>query len=238
MNEVTIWLALGAGVISFLSPCVFPLVPAYLAQLTGTTVSQNEINADQRLILLRSLGFIMGFTIIFMLLGASSTFVGQLFSRYNNLVAQIGGIIIVLFGLQMAGVLSIRSLMSEKKISSKPKKTNSFGGSVMFGLLFAAGWSPCVGLVLGSILTLASQSGTMMSGMAMLFIYSIGMGIPFLLVAVFYSKSLHKLRRFHKLMPRIQKAGGVVMIIMGVMLFFGYFQMLSSYLAQFVPFNI
>ncbi|RSL29834.1 cytochrome c biogenesis protein CcdA [Salibacterium salarium] len=238
MNEVTIWLALGAGIISFLSPCVFPLVPAYLAQLTGTTASQNKIKADQRLILLRSLGFIMGFTIIFMLLGASSTFVGQLFSRYNNLVAQIGGIIIVLFGLQMAGVLSIRSLMSEKKLSSKPKKTNSFGGSVMFGLLFAAGWSPCVGLVLGSILTLASQSETMISGMAMLFIYSVGMGIPFLLVAIFYSKSLHKLRRFHKLMPRIQKTGGVVMIIMGVMLFFGYFQMLSSYLAQFVPFSI
>ncbi|SFP97203.1 cytochrome c biogenesis CcdA family protein [Salibacterium halotolerans] len=238
MNEVTIWLALGAGIISFLSPCVFPLVPAYLAQLTGTTASQNKIKADQRLILLRSLGFIMGFTIIFMLLGASSTFIGQLFSRYNNLVAQIGGIIIVLFGLQMAGVLSIRSLMSEKKLSSKPKKTNSFGGSVMFGLLFAAGWSPCVGLVLGSILTLASQGETMFSGMAMLFIYSVGMGIPFLLVAIFYSKSLHKLRRFHKLMPRIQKAGGIVMIIMGVMLFFGYFQMLSSYLAQFVPFSI
>ncbi|WP_240375653.1 cytochrome c biogenesis CcdA family protein [Bacillus piscicola] len=238
MNEITIWLALGAGVVSFLSPCVFPLVPAYLAQLSGTTVAENEIKADQRLIILRSLGFILGFTIIFMLLGASSTFVGQLFSRYNNLVAQIGGIIIVLFGLQMAGVLSVRSLMSEKKISSKPKKTDSFGGSVMFGLFFAAGWSPCVGLVLGSILTLASQSGTMMTGMAMLFIYSIGMGIPFLLVAVFYSKSLHKLRRFHKLMPRIQKAGGVIMIIMGVMLFFGYFQMLSSYLAQFVPFSI
>ncbi|SDJ13072.1 cytochrome c biogenesis CcdA family protein [Alteribacillus bidgolensis] len=144
----------------------------------------------------------------------------------------------MLFGLQMAGVLSIRSLMSEKKISSKPTKTNSFGGSVMFGLLFAAGWSPCVGLVLGSILTLASQSETMISGMGMLFIYSVGMGIPFLLVAIFYSKSLHKLRRFHKLMPRIQKAGGIVMIIMGVMLFFGYFQMLSSYLAQFVPFSI
>ncbi|SFF05392.1 cytochrome c biogenesis CcdA family protein [Alteribacillus iranensis] len=238
MNEVTIWLALGAGAISFLSPCVFPLVPAYLVQLTGTTVSQSEINADQRLILLRSLGFILGFTIIFMLLGASSTFLGQLFSQYNNLVAQVGGIIIVLFGLQMAGVVSIRSLMSEKKVASKPTKANSFGGSVMFGLLFAAGWSPCVGLVLGSILALASQSDTMLSGMAMLFIYSIGMGIPFLLVAIFYSKSLHKLRRFHKLMPRIQKAGGVVMIIMGVMLFFGYFQMLSSYLAQFVPFSI
>lgn len=238
MNDVTIWLALGAGVISFLSPCVFPLVPAYLAQLTGTSVSGNEVNANQRVIVLRSLGFILGFTIVFLLLGASSTFIGQLFNQYNTLVAQIGGIIIVLFGLQMTGVMSIRSLMSEKKVSAKPKKTNSFGGSVLFGLLFAAGWSPCVGLVLGSILALASQSETMMSGMFMLFIYSIGMGIPFLLVAVFYSKSLNKLKRFNRLMPRIQKAGGVVMIIMGVMLFLGYFQMLSSYLARFVPFSI
>ncbi|SDH27984.1 cytochrome c-type biogenesis protein [Alteribacillus persepolensis] len=238
MNEVTIWLALGAGVISFLSPCVFPLVPAYLAQLTGTTVSNNEINADQRIILMRSLGFILGFTIIFMLLGASSTFIGQLFRQYSNMIAQIGGVIIVLFGLQMTGLLSIRSLMSEKKIQKQPKKTNSFGGSVLFGLLFAAGWSPCVGLVLGSILTMASQSETMTAGMLMLFVYSIGMGIPFLIVALFFSKSLHKLKHFHKWMPRLQKTGGVVMVIMGLMLFFGYFQMISSYLARFVPFSI
>ncbi|WP_091588494.1 cytochrome c biogenesis CcdA family protein [Alteribacillus bidgolensis] len=238
MSDITIWLALGAGILSFLSPCVLPLVPAYLAQLTGTSIADDAIQADQRLIILRSFGFILGITIIFMLLGASSTFVGQLFSQYNNLVAQLGGIIIVLFGLQMTGLLTIRHLMSEKRIRSKLKKANSFGGSILFGLLFAAGWSPCVGLVLGSILALAGQSETMVTGMGMLFVYSMGLGLPFLLVAIFYSKSLHKLRRFHKLMPRIQKAGGVVMIIMGVMLFFGYFQMISSYLAQFIPWNI
>ncbi|SFL55622.1 cytochrome c-type biogenesis protein [Salibacterium qingdaonense] len=239
MSDLTIWLAFGAGIISFLSPCVFPLIPAYLAQLTGTTISESRVNATRGLMVVRSLGFITGFTIIFLLLGASSTFLGQLFSQYNNMLQQIGGIVIVLFGLQMMGILSIRSLMTEKRIQTKKEKgSTSFISSVMFGLLFAVGWSPCVGLVLGSILTLSSQSDTMLTGMMMLFIYSIGMGIPFLFVTIFYAKSLNKIRRFNVYMPYIQKASGMVMVAMGVLLFLGYYKMLSSYLAQFVPFGI
>ncbi|MBM7634417.1 cytochrome c biogenesis CcdA family protein [Geomicrobium sediminis] len=238
MNDLTIWIAFGAGLLSFLSPCIFPLVPAYLAQVTGTSISNNEINSNQRMIMIRSLGFIAGFTFVFMLLGASSTYIGQLFNQYNNMVSQIGGIIIVLFGLQMAGIISIRTLMTGKSVRTRPKQVNSFGGSIMFGLFFAAGWTPCVGIVLGSILALASQNETLSSGMLMLLMYSLGLGLPFLLVGFFYSKSLHKLSRFNRLMPRIQKAGGIIMIVMGIMLFTGYFQLISSYLAQFVPFNI
>ncbi|MFB4163751.1 cytochrome c biogenesis CcdA family protein [Alteribacillus sp. JSM 102045] len=238
MNEVSIWLAFGAGIISFLSPCIFPLVPAYLAQLTGTTVSNNQINAQRRLILTRSIGFILGFTIIFMLLGASSTFLGQQFARWSNLIEQLGGIVIVIFGLQMAGIISIRSLLSDKKVHYEPKKSTSFTSSVLLGLLFAAGWSPCIGLVLGAILTLASQADTMYTGIFMLFVYSIGMGIPFLLVALLYSKSLNRLKRLNKWVPIIQKTSGYIMIALGIMLFTGYFQMLSSYLARFVPFGL
>ncbi|WP_158737568.1 cytochrome c biogenesis CcdA family protein [Alteribacillus sp. YIM 98480] len=238
MNEVSIWLAFGAGIVSFLSPCIFPLVPAYLAQLTGTTVSNNQVNAQRRLILTRSIGFILGFTIIFMLLGASSTYLGQQFARWNNLIEQLGGIIIVIFGLQMAGIISIRSLLTDKKVHYEPKKSTSFTSSVLLGLLFAAGWSPCIGLVLGAILTLASQAETMYSGIFMLFIYSIGLGIPFLLVALIYSKSLNKLKKLNKWVPIIQKTSGCIMIVLGIMLFTGYFQMLSSYLARFVPFGL
>ncbi|RSL29512.1 cytochrome c biogenesis protein CcdA [Salibacterium salarium] len=239
MNEINIWLAFAAGIVSFLSPCIFPLVPAYLAQLTGTSVSNNQIQVERRIILSRSLGFILGFTIIFLLLGASSTFIGQLFSSNSKLIEQIGGIIIVLFGLQMTGIISIKALLTEKKVHhSNPKKSTSFAGSVLFGLLFAAGWSPCIGLVLGSILTLASSSDTMLSGMFMLFIYSMGLGLPFLIVGLLYSKSLNKLKKLNKWMPRIQQISGGIMIILGIMLFTGYFQMLSSYLARFVPFGI
>ncbi|RSL34380.1 cytochrome c biogenesis protein CcdA [Salibacterium salarium] len=238
MNEISIWLAFGAGIVSFLTPCIFPLVPAYLAQLTGTTVENNQIQVERRIILSRSLGFILGFTIVFLLLGASSTFLGELFFSNSQLIEQLGGIIIVLFGLQMTGVISIKALLTDKKLHRNPKKSTSFAGSVLFGLLFAAGWSPCIGLVLGSILALASGSGTMLSGMFMLFIYSMGLGLPFLLVGLIYSKSLNKLKRLNKWMPRIQKISGGIMIILGIMLFTGYFQMLSSYLPSLVPFGL
>ncbi|MFB5663198.1 cytochrome c biogenesis CcdA family protein [Alteribacillus sp. HJP-4] len=238
MNEISIWLAFGAGIISFLSPCVFPLVPAYLAQLTGTAVSDNRIHAARRMIFTRSIGFIIGFTIIFLLLGASSTFIGRLFTGNSQLIEQIGGIIIVVFGLQMAGIISIRALWSEKKVHREPKKTGGFFNSVLIGLLFAAGWSPCIGLVLGGILTLSSQAETMWTGMFMLLVYSIGMGIPFLLVSLIYSKSLNKLKKVNQWLPRIQRFGGWVMISLGIMLFTGYFQMISSYLARFVPFGL
>lgn len=237
MSEVTIWLAFLAGVISFLSPCIFPLVPAYLAQLTGTQISNNQVEADRGLIISRSIGFIIGFTIIFLLLGAASTVVGQLFWGNRQLLEQIGGIIITVFGLQMTGIISIRMLLSEKKIAGEPKKSTSFAGSVLFGFLFGTGWSPCIGLVLSSILVLAGQSETMLMGMLMLLIYSLGLGIPFLLVALLWSRSLNKMRRLNKLLPKIQKASGVIMIALGVLLFTGQFRIISAYLARFIPFN-
>ncbi|MDT8862013.1 cytochrome c biogenesis CcdA family protein [Alkalihalobacillus sp. MEB130] len=241
MTEVSIWLAFLAGVVSFLSPCVFPLVPAYLAQLTGTNISDNQINADRRLIISRSLGFIMGFTMIFLLLGLSSTFIGQAFLGNRQLFEQIGGIIIAVFGLQMMGVISIRMLLSEKKFSVKPKKTASFANSVLLGFLFGTGWSPCIGLVLSSILFMASQADTMWSGVFMLLIYSIGLGIPFLLVALLWSRSLNKVRRLNRWLPTIQKVSGGIMVILGILLFTGQFAVISAYLnriSQSLPFTI
>lgn len=238
MSEISIWLAFGAGVISFLSPCIFPLIPAYLAQLTGTVITDSKVVASRSMILSRSIGFIMGFTIIFLLLGASSTFLGQQFSRWGNMIEQLGAVVIVLFGLQMAGIISIRALLSEKRLHKKPTHSSSFLGSISLGLIFAAGWSPCIGLVLGSILAMASQSETLYSGMAMLLFYSAGLGVPFIIVALLYSRSLNKLKRWNKWLPRLQRSGGYIMIALGIMLFTGHFQMISSYLARFVPFGI
>lgn len=238
MIEVTVWLAFAAGVISFLSPCVFPLVPAYLAQLTGTTVSDNKIIAERSLIFSRSIGFIIGFSLIFMILGASSTFIGELFAGNRKLFEQIGGIIIVVFGLQMMGIISIRALLSEKRIAVKPRMSTSFASSVLLGFLFGMGWSPCIGLALSSILILASDAGTMWKGMFLLAIYSLGLGVPFLLVSLIWSKSLDKLRKMNKWLPAIQKTGGAVMVVLGILLFTGHFNLLSSYLARYVPFGI
>ncbi|MFD2703976.1 cytochrome c biogenesis CcdA family protein [Salibacterium lacus] len=238
MNDISIWLAFGAGVVSFLSPCIFPLVPAYLAQLTGATVADGEVQVGRRIIVSRSLGFILGFTLIFMVLGATSTALGSLIENNQKVIQQVGGIVIILFGLQMTGLISIKALMTDKKIHRTPKKSTSFAGAVFFGLVFAAGWTPCIGLVLGGILTLAGSAETMYTGLFMLFIYSMGLGLPFLIVGLLYSKSLHKLKRLNRWLPRIQRGSGVIMIALGILLFTGYFQMLSAYFSQFNPFSI
>ncbi|MCR6110242.1 cytochrome c biogenesis protein CcdA [Bacillus sp. A301a_S52] len=240
INEVTflsIWIALFAGVVSFLSPCVFPLVPAYIAQLTGGSINHHEIVADRKLILSRSIGFIIGFTSIFLVLGATSSLFGQLFLQNQVLLQQLGGIIIVLFGLQLTGIFSFNFLMNEKKLL-KPSKSASFGRSILFGLVFAAGWSPCIGLVLGSIIALASQSTNTLGGMLLLLFYSVGIGLPFLLVALIYSKSINKIRNINRYLPLIQKTSGFIMILLGVMLFSGLFSRIAAYLSQYIPFNI
>ncbi|AOM82465.1 cytochrome c biogenesis CcdA family protein [Salisediminibacterium beveridgei] len=241
VNELTflsIWIALFAGVVSFLSPCIFPLVPAYIAQLTGSNINENEIAADRKLIFSRSMGFIIGFTSIFLIIGASSSLIGSLFINYQQLLQQLGGIIIVLFGLQLMGVFSLDFLMSNKSFST-PKKSTSFGRSIVFGLVFAAGWSPCVGLVLGSILALGVGSGADTGGMMVLLLfYSMGIGIPFLLVSLIYAKSLDKVRNLNRFLPALQKTSGVIMIVLGILLFTGIFFRIASYLSQFVPFGI
>ncbi|SDI84728.1 cytochrome c biogenesis CcdA family protein [Natribacillus halophilus] len=236
MDDISLWLALVAGVVSFFSPCIFPLVPAYLAQLTGTNISDGAVNAERRIIMSRSVGFIVGFTTIFLLMGASATLIGEWFQMYSGALEQIGGIIIILFGLQMTGVISLRSLMTEKRFGNKsPKKSTSFLGSVAFGLVFAAGWTPCIGIVLGSILALASTEGSMLAGSGMLFVYSMGLGLPFMAVSLIYARSLNKLSRLNRFLPIVQQSGGVIMIIFGILLFSGYFQVISSYLARISP---
>ncbi|UTR09240.1 cytochrome c biogenesis CcdA family protein [Evansella sp. LMS18] len=237
LTFLTMWVALFAGVVSFLSPCVFPLVPAYVAQLTGSGISDNKVMADRRLILSRSIGFIIGFTSIFLILGASSSYIGHIFFQNRDLLERLGGIIIVLFGLQLMGIFNLNFLLSEKRLM-KPTKTTSFGRSVLFGLVFAAGWSPCIGLVLGSILTLAAQSTDTFGAMFLLLMYSLGLGIPFLIVAILYSKSLDKVRNLNKFLPIIQKTSGVIMVILGILLFTGLFFRMASYLSQYIPFNI
>lgn len=237
MEDISLWLAFFAGIVSFLSPCIFPLIPAYLAQLTGTSISDNQVQADRRMILTRSIGFIIGFTIVFLLFGASATFIGKFFQGNRQLLEQVGGIIIVVFGLQMVGLINIRMLISEKRMNHSPKKASSFASSVLFGFIFGAGWSPCVGLVLGGILALATTAETMTSGMFLLFVYSMGLGVPFILVALIWSKSLSSIRKINKWIPIIQKSSGVIMILLGILMFTGQFRIIASYLAQFVPFN-
>jgi cytochrome c-type biogenesis protein len=238
MQELNFGIAFLAGMISFLSPCVFPLIPAYLAQLTGSSIVDQQLQADTKVVLSRSIGFVIGFSTIFLLLGASSSLVGKLFFAYRQWFEKIGGIVIIIFGLQMAGAFNFRFLMREKKVSmaALPTKTMSLFRSVVMGFLFGAGWSPCIGLVLSSILILASQSNTMWSGMLLLLVYSLGLGVPFVLVAVLWSHSLQRLRQINRLLPIIQKIGGAVLVVLGLLLFTGVFKQISVYLSRFNSF--
>lgn len=231
MNEVSFGIAFLAGIISFLSPCVFPLVPVYLAQLTGGSISNHELQAESKVIMLRSIGFVIGFSIIFLLLGASSTLLGKLFLAYRSWIEKIGGLIIIIFGLQMAGVLSFSFLMREKRVSMtmRSNQTMSMLRSVVMGFAFGAGWTPCIGLVLSSILILASQSDTMWEGMLLLFVYSMGLGVPFFLIATLWSRSLQRFQQINRLLPAIQKVSGSLLVILGLLLLTGMFREISFY---------
>ncbi|RKD24534.1 cytochrome c biogenesis protein CcdA [Ammoniphilus oxalaticus] len=237
MHDVGFGIAFVAGLVSFFSPCVFPLVPAYLAQLTGGNIANQQLQVKWNVVMSRSIGFVLGFSLIFLLLGASSAYIGKIFFAYRDWVEKIGGIVIVLFGLQMTGVLSLRFLMREKRadFGTSKNETMSFFRSALMGLAFGAGWSPCIGLVLSSILILASQGDTMWEGVRLLLVYSGGLGVPFLLIAALWTQSLQRIRQMNKWLPMIQKVSGGLMIILGVLLFTGLFKQISFYFSKFPP---
>jgi cytochrome c-type biogenesis protein len=236
MQNVTLIVAFTAGILSFLSPCVFPLIPAYVAHLTGSMVKDNRVDAEKRLLLVRSLSFILGFSIVFVLLGASASLIGQLFAGYRDAISKLSGLLIVVFGLQMARVLNLRLLMKEIKWEVNPTAKKGFISSLLLGLAFGSGWTPCVGFALSSILLLAGSSDTLYTGMLMLFVYSVGLGVPFLIISFLITTSLKAMRKMNRIVPILSMINGWILVVMGIMLFTGQMQKLSSWLAQYTFF--
>ena len=217
LGDVSLPLALGAGFLSFFSPCILPLVPAYIMYITGTS-TEEDINRKRAFALYRTLGFVIGFTIIFIIMGSSATLLGKLFIRNKLIFAKISGILIVVFGLNMMGIINIKFLKNTRV--KAPKKISNWFSSVLMGMAFAAGWTPCFGPVLGSILVMAGGSESISRGVYLLLMYSIGMAIPFILTVLFiniFEKFLNKSDRYMKYIPKI---GGVILIIFGVLVFF------------------
>lgn len=218
LGDVSLPLALGAGFLSFFSPCILPLVPAYIMYITGTS-TEEDINRKRAFALYRTLGFVIGFTIIFIIMGSSATLLGKLFIRNKLIFAKISGILIVVFGLNMMGIINIKFLNKNTGVKA-PKKISNWFSSVLMGMAFAAGWTPCFGPVLGSILVMAGGSESISRGVYLLLMYSVGMAIPFILTALFiniFEKFLNKSDRYMKYIPKI---GGVILIIFGVLVFF------------------
>lgn len=227
-------MALLAGVLSFLSPCVLPLVPSYLGFITGMSLEDLNAGERRRSTLLHALLFVAGFSLVFLLLGASATFLGQLMLRYQDWISRIGGVVIVLLGLHLLGVFRIGPLMRERRVQLARRPAGYFG-AVGVGIVFAAGWTPCIGPVLGAVLTYASTRGTMASGMLLLGGYALGLAIPFLLAAVATSRFLEASQRIRRHLPLFEKVSGAILLVAGLLLASGSFPVLSGYFARMTP---
>lgn len=236
MENISMLFALTAGMLSFFSPCIFPLISAYVANLTGSHIQSEKVIVSKRILMSRSIYFILGFSVIFMLMGASASALGQLFSEYRDVLEKVSGFLIIIFGLQMAGILSLRFLMMEKRFQARTTGKKSNWSSFVLGLAFGTGWTPCVGLALSSILLFSGSADTMYSGLTLLMIYSLGLGIPFLVISWLITYSLGVVKKVNKLLPRLSLINGWILIFMGLLLFTGQLQKISAWLATFTPF--
>lgn len=217
-ESVSLPLAFGAGFISFFSPCILPMIPVYIMYITGVNVEE-ELDKKKLFALTRTLGFVLGFTIIFMIMGTSASFLGKIFAQNKDIFAKVSGLLIFLFGLKMTGIINFNFLNSAKKVKS-PKKVTNWISSVLLGMAFAAGWTPCFGPVLASILIYAGGSSTVGMGVYLLLVYSIGMALPFILTALFISQFNAFMTRTEKIMKYVPIISGVIMIVFGILVFF------------------
>lgn len=227
-------IALTAGLLSFLSPCVLPLVPSYLSFVTGMTLDDLHESTDRSHVLAHALLFVAGFTAVFMVMGASASFLGRFAHAYESWIARVGGVLIIVLGLHLLGVFRIAPLMRERRVHLSDKPAG-FMGTIAVGAAFGAGWTPCIGPVLGGILTLAAARETVWSGMGLLFVYSLGLAIPFLLAALALDRFLSTFRRFRSWIPWMERAAGLLLITLGILLVSGSFTILTAWLNRFTP---
>jgi len=209
-----------AGLLSFLSPCVLPLIPAYFTFITGLSLEQltAENNARMRMrIFLSTLAYVAGFSTVFILLGASATFMGNAISQYSGVIRIGGGLLIIIFGIHLTGWIKLPFLQFEKRVHLNQKPVHLLGAFVI-GMAFGAGWSPCIGPLLGSILIIAGNQDTLWQGVGLLAVYSAGLAVPFLLISVFIQMVFVFLKKITRYMRYINLAAGVLLILVGISL--------------------
>ncbi len=219
-----------AGLVSFLSPCVLPLVPGYVSLISGAGVEELQSQQSRlfRKVMLNSIAFIMGFSVVFITLGAISTEVGQLLARYKSILAQVAGVVIILFGLHLTGIFRINALYADKRLHSV-KGSSTVLGAFVIGFAFAFGWTPCVGPILAVILGFAAEQDSVAKGILLLTIYSLGLAVPFLLTSLLMERFLKFYSRFRTHMHALEVASGALLVVLGVLLLIGRFSMLSRY---------
>lgn len=232
MNEnISYWVAFIAGVLTFLSPCLLPLVPSFIAYISGVSFADLGDASKRGRVMARaavhSLLFILGFSVVFVLLGLTATLIGRALYRYQTAIRVAGGVFIALFGLYLAGILKFDFLLKERRFSVAAKRA-SYLGSFVMGVTFAAAWTPCAGPILGSILALAGTKASVAGGAKLLTVYSLGIGVPFFLTALAVDLFLEYFNRFKKVVSVINIVGGVFLIIVGILVATNYLQVLSE----------
>jgi cytochrome c-type biogenesis protein len=238
-SNIGLGLAFLAGLASFLSPCVFSLVPAYIGYLGGRSVAtaQTAEQDNRWLTFSHGLAFVLGFSIVFILLGIATSAIGGLLYELRTWLAKIGGVVVVIFGLHMTHIIRIPFLDYDLRPQNQPDRQRGYVSSALMGVFFSAGWSPCVGPVLGAILTLSLSGGSVSQGASLLPSYSAGLAIPFLIAALGVGWVTKILRKYGKVMRYTEIVMGVLLVVIGVMLFFGTFEQLARF-GFFVDFGL
>jgi len=228
--EVTYFGAFIAGLLSFLSPCVLPLIPSYITYITGLSFAdlQNEHPSHKvrQTAMLHSLAFILGFTVVFVFLGASATYLGSFLNQHAGFLRKAGGILIVLLGVHVTGLVPIHLLMGEKRITLH-RKPAGFAGTFLVGIAFAAGWTPCIGPILAAILTVAATEENVYQGIILLLIYSLGLGIPFFLSSLAMHQFIVAFQRFKRFIRLFEVCTGLFLMLIGVTIYFNWLSRLS-----------
>jgi len=225
-------IAFGAGLISFLSPCVLPLIPGYISFISGASL--NELLTNKKINIIPLILFTLGFSFVFIMFGAAASYLGQVLLQNSQTLRIIAGLVIVVFSLQLIGIINIGFLNFEKKIYTK--KNNNIWFSFIIGMAFGFGWTPCIGPILGSILALASTEETIFRAIILLSFYSLGLAIPFILSGYLMQRFLMFSKNFKKNINLVSKGGGVILLITGILILTNQLQVLGYYILNLLPF--
>ena len=236
ISQISLFAAFSAGLLSFISPCVLPLVPSYLSYITGLSV-ENLAKVEERerfksAILLNAVLFIAGFSTVFIAFGASASLIGQVLYEYQDIIRKIGGILIIIFGLYLLGILKLNIFMTERRLVHFESRPVGYVGSFLIGTAFAAGWTPCVGPVLGTILAYASTTESMSSGVMLLSAYSFGLGLPFFLTAFGMDTFLSYFKSLRTYLGGVSFVSGGLLILVGIMIFTDSVTLFTSFLER------
>ncbi len=231
-SSLSLFIAFGAGLLSFLSPCVLPLVPSYISFITGMNLE--DLQGSRRDTIVHALLFVAGFSLIFLALGAGATVFGQIMLRYRDVISRVGGVLIIIFGLYLLGVFNLSFLMKDTRLHLANKPLGYFG-TLVVGIAFGAGWSPCIGPILGAILTMAANEADLGRGLTLLGAYSMGLAVPFVAAAVMVERFIELFAKVRRHMVWVNRMAGALLLLVGGLMVSNRFTLLANWLQGFTP---